>query len=167
MPVDTLERAVLLGRSPVWRQLWDERLTEEHRREISRAARRGEDLQDPFHAALAAGWAHRRKRAIQLNLTLFPLTLALIAAQIWGNCLGERGGAVFCAVFIAIAVLAMGVVPIIAVRSLRTLASAEERNRRVYSPRLKLSTNRSRRGRSDRSSRTYDGSCEGSRQRPG
>src|SRR5918994_796934 len=57
------------------------------------AARRGEDLQDPFHAALAAGWAHRRKRAIQLNLTLFPLTLALIAAQIWGNCLGEHGDA--------------------------------------------------------------------------
>ena len=133
MPVDAFERAVLLGRSPEWRELWDERLTEDDRRRISRAARRGEYLQEPFRAALAAGWAHRRRRAIRFNLmTLFPLNLALIAAWIWGTCLSERRVEVFCAVFVAIAVLAVGGVPIVTVRDLRALRSAEERNRRVY-----------------------------------
>lgn len=131
--MDDHERAVLAGQLPEWGELWEERLARADRRRISRAVRRGRALTEPVEAALAAGRAHRWRRAIRFRLlTLFPLALVLIAGWIYLTCTPEGTEAFRCQLFVALGVVAVIGVPLVAVRMLRALGTGEDRNRRVY-----------------------------------
>lgn len=131
--MDDHERAVLAGRLPEWGELWEERLARADRRRISRAVRRGRALTEPFEAALAAGRAHRWRRAIRFRLlTLFPLALVLIAGWTYLTCMPGGREAFRCQLFVVLGVVAAIGVPLVALRMFRVLRAGEERNRRVY-----------------------------------
>ncbi len=143
--MDDVEQAVLRGRTPPWRELWEERLSSEARRRINRAVRRGEAVADPFEAALAAGRARQHRLAAWfLLLAGLPLQMGLAAFWLHATCFAGERHDVLCPMWAVLAGLLLVVGPLVALPRVSRARLAEERNRRRYEDALRRGSPSSR-----------------------
>lgn len=72
----------IIDRNPEWRMVWDE-LAKSQQKEIDRAVRRGEAMDDAGHAAVAAGAAIRAQRVLTIYSLVFFIGGAAMTWWLW------------------------------------------------------------------------------------
>ena len=112
---DAYSEWILEGRDPVWREAWEERLTQSERDEIDRAIAEGRGPLETRLAPFVVGAARRKKRGGRWMALLGLHNLAVGSLFLYFNC-RNFGGAehqtVFCLLWIVIVGTLLTLVPL-------------------------------------------------------
>ena len=123
------------GRDPDWRLAFEDRLDDAARAHIRRAVRNGQRVDEPDHAAIAAGLARREQRRV-LFLALVLLPVQLVIAVVWVRTFMVRAlPNVFGWFWVAVLAVLIGIVPFTLRRRHQVAGRAAAANERIARPR--------------------------------
>ena len=119
------------GRDPDWRLAFEDHLDDAARARVRRAVKNGQSVDDPDHAAIAAGLARREQRRV-LFLALVLLPVQLVIAIVWVRTFMVGAlPAVFGWFWVAVLLVLIGVVPFVLRRRHHLAGRAAAANQRI------------------------------------